>query len=215
MSLVIETKAKESGAGTAELVRRWCEGDKEALGQLLREHGLWIRGRIRRRLGGKLRRKLESQDVLQTACTSLLSAPRDYEVQTDAQFRALIGQYVENVIRGMDDWFRAKRRDMDREQDLSAPGGGTEEWAHARVAADPSERVEAGERRELLRLALRTLAPHDRRVIELREFEGLSFREVGRQLEKSEGAACMAHKRAVARLAQRLEELGGSAVFAA
>jgi RNA polymerase sigma-70 factor (ECF subfamily) len=64
----------------------------------------------------------------------------------------------------------------------------------------PDAQAEASERGELVRRALRKLAPHYREVVALRHYEGLKFREIGNVLGIPEGTA-------KSRMAEALEQL--------
>ncbi len=70
---------------------------------------------------------------------------------------------------------------------------------------DPNDGVVAGERAERLRRVLRQLPRKQRLSIQLRVYEGLSFREVGEVIGSSEGAARVNYHHGV----QRLKELLG------
>ncbi|MCA8952132.1 MAG: sigma-70 family RNA polymerase sigma factor, partial [Planctomycetes bacterium] len=68
----------------------------------------------------------------------------------------------------------------------------------------PSVDAARGEDIERLLEALEQLREDDQRVIELRDFEELSFRAIGERLGRSEAAVQMLHARAVTRLGQAL-----------
>lgn len=76
--------------------------------------------------------------------------------------------------------------------------------------AGPATRVIAGETSKLLLERFQSLAPEHRRVIGLRQFEGLSARETARRMGRSETAVHSLYRRALAAWESGLEESGDS-----
>lgn len=74
-------------------------------------------------------------------------------------------------------------------------------------AASPSRVAERREREEWIRLALEFVDPDDRQVILLREWEKLSFEEIGSRLGCTSEAARKRFTRALPKLVQQLREL--------
>lgn len=72
-------------------------------------------------------------------------------------------------------------------------------------AADPAGVVARAEERRRVRAALATLPLERRQVVVLRFVDGLSAREIGRILDRSEGAVRVLQHRALRDLAERLE----------
>ncbi len=190
---------------TRELLDRWHAGDETALEELIERHGNWIRQRVRRRLGAALRTKVESVDIAQDALVELLRYGPRFTVEGQGQFRALMGQIVENRIRDARDWFSAQRRSMSREQrlsesilDLSRLNAGM---------TRPDKKAEKLEWEQLVKLAVTLLDAEDREVIMKRQWEELPFDEVGEQLGLSPDAARMRFNRALPKLASKIEAL--------
>lgn len=71
-------------------------------------------------------------------------------------------------------------------------------------AADPAERVDAGERTRAVLSAMARLSETDREVLRLRFWEGLSHAEIGASLGCAENAAAIRLHRARRRLAEEL-----------
>jgi RNA polymerase sigma-70 factor (ECF subfamily) len=191
---------------TRTLIEEWHQGDSRALDQLLETHLPWIRERVHRRLGDLLREKAETQDLVQDALMQFLRYGPRFVITSDAQFRALLARIVENVLRDKLDFYRARRREIAREQPLPTdtvlsldPRGHTRET--------PGESMEHQEREAWVRLALELLDPDERAVLVLREWDDLTFRQIGARLGISEQAAKMRHHRALAHLAKAVGSL--------
>lgn len=189
---------------TPELLDRWHGGDDAALEELLALHGTWIHHRVRRRLGAALRKKVESVDIVQDALVELLKYGPRFTVEGQAQFRALMGQIVENRIRDARDWFGAQRRTMSREQRLSES---ILDLSSAGAITRPDRKAEKLEWEQLVKLAVTLLDAEDREVIMKRQWDELPFDEVGEQLGISPDAARMRFNRALPKLAQKIEAL--------
>ncbi len=191
---------------TVELLERWHGGEEHALDELLQRNLPWIRAHVRKRLGERLRAKAETEDYVQDAVVEMLRYGPRFMVHRRAQFRALLAQIAENVLRGKHVWFKRQRRAVSRERAM--PNDSVLDLdAAAQSVTTPSEAAMRHERDLWIRLALELLAPADREAVLLREWEGLPFAEIASRLEISEDAARMRFRRALGRLARVAKQL--------
>jgi RNA polymerase sigma-70 factor (ECF subfamily) len=191
---------------TADLLRRWHAGDRQALDLLIAQHLPWLQEHVRRRLGPLLRRRGQTQDFVQEAMVDVLRYGPRFVLSDQAQFRALLGRIVENTLRDQFEWHTAKKRAVQREDAL--PSGSVVDLdSGARAVTRPWEAAERSESQEWIRLALELLEPEDRKVLLLREWHGLSFQEVGKELGMQENTARMRFQRALPKLAHKVREL--------
>ena len=188
-------RAIELMTDTTALLHQCYEGDDDAWDDLLRRHQDWILSRVRARLGPKLRRKLESMDVLQETILAVLRDTPRFTPKNGAQFRALMVRLIENTLCDKAGWFAAKKRDMELESppwesanvDLSKPDCGEES----------NLSVDKAEMQARIRFVLELLRPSDRQIIVLREWDELSFAECGRALSTTADGARMRFNRAL------------------
>jgi len=196
---------------TIDLLRRWHEGDRQALDVLVERELPWIRTYVHGRIGQLLRARGETEDYVQEAMLHVLRyGPRFVTDNRDA-FRRLLARIVENSLRDMADFHGAERRALRRERAIPSDSVLHLDRPHESVTR-PSENAERHEQEAWVALALELLEPDDRRVILLRQWEGLEFAEVGQRLGLSEDAARMRFQRALPRLARKLEELRAGAL---
>jgi RNA polymerase sigma-70 factor (ECF subfamily) len=196
----------EPDPDTRALLVRWHAGDAAALALLVELHLPWLQQHVRGRLGEFLARHAEPQDYLQDSVLDFLrDAPR-FVVRDENQFRGLLVRVVENTLLDRNEWFRAKRRDMARNNPLPSDSVLALDPAFQR-SETPSREVAAREQRDWVRLGLEVLSAEDRRILVQREWEDRSFAEIGAELGLSEGAARMRWVRAVGRLADVLRDL--------
>jgi RNA polymerase sigma-70 factor, ECF subfamily len=195
---------------TVQLLQRWARGDQEALAALVARDVPWIEGQVRGRLGGYLRQRVDTQDIVQeTLLTILRTGPR-FVCSDRGHLRALLARMVENTIRATAHHQTAGKRDVRREVAPVQPGtSGSVLILDQQAAAVTDPGVAAGktETRDWLRLALELLEPDDRNVILWREYEGAPFAEVAERLGMAEDAARMRFARALPKLAKKLKQL--------
>lgn len=191
----------------SDTLTRWYAGESQALDKLLEENQEWVHRRVRARLGEGLRKKLDSMDVVQEAMGEFLRYGPRVRVESEEHFRNLMVRIVENVIRDEHDWFHARRRAMSREQRI--PTDSVIDLQRSAAVTRPDRAAEKGEHRAEVRLAIELLDPDERRVILLRQWEGLEFAEIGERLGLTADAARMRFQRALPRLAAKVGEIRG------
>lgn len=183
----------------SELLARARAGERDALAALFERHRDRLLGRIRLMLGEGARRQAESLDFLQGLFLALCDALPSADLADEDAFLRWATGVARNDIRDAHRKLRARAFDsFSRSLSRLAP---------ATPSADsPSAHAASADDQERLFRALESLRPEDREVIELRDLEGLPFREIAERVGKpSEGAAQVHHARALARLARFLD----------
>ncbi len=171
----------------AELVERAKAGDADALQELVSRH----HAAVFRTVLGMLRDDDAAADATQEAFVKALRALQRF--RGDSSFKTWIVAIAVNEARG---W--ARKRGRRRETPLDAQpelAGGEQGAADRVVVADEVDRV---------RGALETLPEKQRMAVSLRIFEGLSFREVGKLIGSTEGAARVNYHHGIKRLRELL-----------
>ena len=188
---------------TPALLRAWADGgERSAVDALLDAHLDFLHREVRRQLGPRLRAQFESMDVVQEVALEVFETGPRFVVEDDRKLRALLARMVRNTIVDRDRWFRAAKRDSGREQrrdapsvDLTSPRRG------------PATEIAEQEEAELVRLAVELLDDDDRQVVKLHQLEGVPMAEVAERLELGVTAAHMRYKRALPRLALKMQSL--------
>jgi RNA polymerase sigma-70 factor (ECF subfamily) len=175
----------------AELVMRARNGDPEALAEIYRCYGPRLLTLIRARLSPKLRRRVESVDLLQSAFATAL---RDLDLFEMRQEKSLLHWLSVITTRKVAQLARAlgrERRDPKKELDIDAAD-------RAVVSrAGPSTQVEENEKQRLVEAALDRLQEPYREAIILRDYAGLEFEELAQKLARpSADAARKLHTKA-------------------
>lgn len=178
---------------TLELLKGARGGDTSCRAVLVERYGEVLLNRIRLMLGPEARRLAQSGDFLQTVFVELLVGLERAELRDEGAFLRWAVQIARNNIRD------SVRRS--REQLFS-------EFAHSTVVANfvddravgPPSAAFGREAVDRLVEALERLALEQQTVIELRDFEQLSFKEVARRMERTENAVQLLHTRAKLKL---------------
>src|SRR5262245_32587547 len=206
-----------SGTINAEsLLAEALNGRKEYLGRLLQLYSNYLIILARTQLDERIRARVSPSDIVQE---TLLEAHRDFggfRGRSATEFLAWLRQIlVHNLARVVERHVIAEKRDVRREVAMDNISASLERsamrLAHvlADDAASPSPVAVHGEHLRVLADSLTELPDDYRDVIVLRHMEGLSFKEIGERMDKTEGAVRMLWLRAMDRLRSLL---GGKGV---
>lgn len=183
-------------------------GDREACDRLFARAADRLLLYVRLRLGGALRARVDSMDVLQEA---FLHAHRDVggfdptgPGDPDRRFAQWLCRIADNRIRDLASRHGAARRDVRRE---------TEDVTEAlrrvqRAGHGPATSLVRREERDRLADAIEELEDEDREVIVLRHFEGLTIDAIADRTGRSASAVRRALGRATRTVGRRLQEGG-------
>lgn len=194
----VDLPCAEESMGLASRAR---DGDRAALNALLARHEDWLRRVAGIELGARLRRQVDSMDMVQEV--GLIAFQRIGELRLTSAasvrgwLRGILGYHLRDVV----DRLTAQKRDIRREVPLQAP----KPWDATRDdALDPSagetrpdERAAKLEMRELLDELVTELPEAQRRVVLLRDFDHADWDLIREELDKpTVGAAQQLHHRA-------------------
>lgn len=187
----------------AQLAREGNPAAREALGRksysiLVRAASMVLRGR-----GGGLRRRLEREDLAQSAYRDALGSVDRWQARGKGSFRRWLMGVLRNKVKRTTARELAERRDARKEVALgNLDVGGSS-------SADPFRRTMRAEERERVVRAVAGLPARSAEVVRLRYFERLSWKEVAHRMGSSEEAAQMLCHRALLKLHAELGETSG------
>ncbi len=196
-------------ASTEDMVRRAKDGEAEALNELFtRYHAIMVEV-ARRRLGPKLRRKEDPDDLAQTTFREATRDFKNYQYRGEDSLLRWLIQILQNKIRDKAEFYSASKRDAGPEMALDTPIDPNRDFG---PHSDPPSRdlsvtrqVQRDERFEHLRQALEELSPEHRQAITLVFFQGMQLREAGERMGgKTEDAVRMMLRRAEGKLREVL-----------
>jgi RNA polymerase sigma-70 factor (ECF subfamily) len=190
-----------SGAEPVRLLRRAREGSQGALNEVFDRYGDRLHALVRLRLGARLRRHLDARDIVQNTMMKAFQAFDRFDGEASASFMAWLGRIAENEIRDQADFYQREKRRRDVETSLEGKLG----LLNAEVTSAVS-RLYVREQMVRIERAFESLSEAQREVILLRNFEELSFEEVGQRLQRSADASRKLYGRAMASLALLLTD---------
>ncbi|MBK8978771.1 MAG: sigma-70 family RNA polymerase sigma factor [Planctomycetes bacterium] len=188
---------------TAELLRAARGGDVASLEALVARCRPRVVEQVRAMLGEGVRRWIDSGDVAHGAILDLLESFEQLQFASDRALMAWLATVARNSIRD-----ESRRR---RAHGLETRFGGADRSIDVPAAGStPLTELDRGDHAARLRALLPMLGDDARLVVELRHFEGLSFRAIAERLGRSRNAVQLLHARALRRLGEHLErERGG------
>lgn len=196
---------------TQELVTLAQGGDNTALNQLFKVYGERVQRIIRLRMGSELRSKLESMDLVQDAFVEAVKDLGNFEYRDEGDFLRWLSKIAENRIRDNIKRLHAGKRDIRREVPInhreSTIGNNRTGIPEAIKYTTPSVIISVSEDLDKLEDSLNLLKPEYRKVIVLKQIEGLSLKEIGERLGKSPDATRMLLARAMASLSSIFERV--------
>ena len=212
---MLVTSMSEQTSEDDERLRLAAAGDGASWQALVGRSRERLRRMVAFRLDPRLRRRVDPSDVLQEAYLEAWQDLGSYLDRPEIPFFLWLRGIAGNKLRELQrHHLGTQKRDPRRE--VSIPGGAPSETTTtalvAQLQGDLTRASEEAVRRELkLRLheAIDAMDPLDREVLALRYFEQLSPAETAGVLGIKEKAAGLRYLRAVRRLKEILQSLGG------
>lgn len=204
-----DTRASQSGNDETnhfeQLVEAARAGSADAIGRLIQDCRAYLLSIANQELESDFGAKVGGSDLVQETMLSAQRCLGDFQGQSREELLAWLRGMLINDIKETRRRFRTGRRDVGREQVLA------EDSADRRIeqvpAAEATPSTDAITREEAARLqqVLNELSPEDREVIELRNWQRLSFADIGERTGRSAEAARKQWSRAIVRLQNKLE----------
>jgi RNA polymerase sigma-70 factor (ECF subfamily) len=169
---------------TRDLVQRWQQGDQRAAEELFQRYADRLIGLARARLSAKLSRRIDAEDVVQSAYRSFFVGSREgrYEPQRGGDlWHLLVGLTLHKLHRQIRR-NRAAKRNFQREVSWNADARLEIPVTLLAAAPAPLEAITLAD--ELERIMSR-LEPLDRRMLELR-LQGHSLSEIAEATRRSQ-----------------------------
>ena len=200
--------ARDDPSRDAALIRRFRDGDGDALGALFDRYERLLQARAQRWLPARLERKVSIADVIQETRIIAFDRRRDFVGDGGDQFRNWLLGIVENRARkAVRHHAGAAKRDAFRE----VSRGQRPDTARLPGAeASPSQHAMAAELMELARRALSALPDDYRRILQLTREEHVSLAEAARRMGRTREAAKRLRSRALLRFTDEFRKLRGS-----
>jgi RNA polymerase sigma-70 factor (ECF subfamily) len=181
-------------------------GSRDALGQLVESCRPYLLMIANQDLDPKLRAKIGASDIVQETMLTAQQQIADFRGNGKNELLAwLRGILINDLLQTRRRYRKTDKRQVDREVSLAGGERADEppiDFAGAQ--ATPGTYAVASEEAALLRRAMSSLSKDDQQVLQLHNWEQLSFAEIGQRMERSPEAVRKLWSRAVLRLQQEL-----------
>lgn len=182
------------------LIQSASRGEAAAVEELLTRYLPALRAFVRLRADPALRARESDSDLVQSTCRAILQRAGQFQFGGEEGFkRWLFTTALRTMIDKNARWRTEKRAGPRMEHDDEA---GQEYY---RSLSSPSQQAIARETRERIEQAFSELTEEEREVISLARIAGLSHREIGLAMNRSEGATRVLLHRSLVNLARRLD----------
>lgn len=196
-------------AETQNLLRQIQAGDRQAFERLFVRHRPELRKFIALRLDPRIRARVDPSDVVQETHLEAYRRLQDYLERQPMPFHVWLRKTAyERLLMTRRQHLGAGKRTMEREVPL--PDRSSQLLAQRLLsnASTPSQQLQRRELIRRVRQAVAQLAPADREILLMRNFEELSYQEVAFILGIEPAAARQRHGRALLRLHKLLSDGG-------
>ena len=194
---------------TRNLLEQIQAGDREAFERLFVRHRPELREFIALRLDPRIRARVDPSDVVQETQMEAYRRLQDYLERQPMPFHVWLRKTAyERLVMTRRQHLQAGKRTMEREVPLPDRSSQLLAQRLLSAASTPSQQLQRRELVRRVRQALARLAPADREILLMRNFEELSYQEVGFILGLEPAAARQRHGRALLRLHKLLSEGG-------
>jgi RNA polymerase sigma factor (sigma-70 family) len=168
---------------SAHLVERWRDGDQQAAAELFKRYARRLVAVARRQLPGKVARRVDPEDVVQSVYRCFFANARDdrYDLHRGGDLWRLLVAITLDKLRDQVKWNTRGKRNVDREQRLSSEDSWQRIQVHV-LARAPSP-VEALAVAEALEQVMQRLEPMEARILELR-LQGFNLEEIAAEVKR-------------------------------
>jgi len=193
---------------SVQLLARWRDGDQQAATELVQRFTERLLALARNQLSEKLARRVDPEDVLQSAYRSFFAGARDerFVLQRSGDLWHLLAAITMHKLHHQVERHTAGKRSIEREQTF----GGESSLLGVRaelVARDPSP-AEAAAVVDELEHMMRDLKPLHRQMVEMR-LQGYSLDEIAAATDRSERLVRRVLDQIKDQLRQRYQEHAG------
>lgn len=187
------------------LLERFRNGDEEAAEELFERFANRLIALARSRISGKLARRVDAEDVVQSVYNSFFRRAKagEYEIQRRGDMWRLLASITIHKVLSQAEHYRQQKRSLDKEQSVHLVTGGPAVRLEV-LARDPSP-SDAAAIVEELELVMSQILPLHRQILELR-LQGWTIPEISEHVRRSERSVRRALQNVREALEKRLVE---------
>ncbi len=196
----------QSNPDFGQILDRARLGDHSAIGDLWDLSRRYLLLIANQDLNADMLKKFGASDVVQQSMIIANRKIEQFEGSTKSEFMAWMRQILINECRQTSRMYQGtEKRDIRREQAIQHHDDSVRsDYQPDDPHRTPSTQAAADEQIRLVQLALSQMDPEQRNIIEMRNWQELSFEEIGEVIGKSAEASRKAWSRAIVKLEQEL-----------
>lgn len=196
---------KQPDEDTRELLARYQSGDEQAAEELFSKYMRRLIGLANSRLSAKMARRIDPEDVVQSAYRSFFLHARDgrYVIANSGDLWRLLVVITLNKLRQKVEFHSAGKRGINLEQSVKRDGS-MASFAPQALHRDPTPQEELGLLEEIAQLT-EGMDEVQKQIVELR-LQGFQIEEIADTVARSERTVRRVMDKVKARLQQRMEE---------
>lgn len=188
------------------LLERWKAGDEEAADEIFQRYLTRLVGLARNRLSDRMRRRVDAEDVVQSAFRSFFRHAKGgrYELGRSGDLWRLLAAITVNKTLGQVEFHQAAKRAINHEEAM--PDSGASSWLPPAAITHQPTVEESLALADELESFMRTLEPIERQVLELR-LQDRNTGDIADEIERSTRTVRRVLDRLKSALSERFEQL--------
>jgi RNA polymerase sigma-70 factor (ECF subfamily) len=202
---------RDSSSKTTPLLAMAVSGNAAALGSLLEHHRSYLKMLASAKIHQSLQGKVDASDVVQETCVEALRMISTFRGSSPAEFagwlRGILANRMSKIVRRyLGTQQRNVQMELSMRRELDEASGQFAQYAAA-TSNSPSEVLEWNETVLELAQAIESLPADYQQVVLLRNIQGLPFREIAIQMERSLDSVEKLWVRALTKLKERIQSI--------
>jgi len=183
------------------------EGSVQARNELFRQLQSYLAWVAHREFDPQLKNKLGESDLVQQSYVRAVECFQDFHGNNQQQLMAWLGEILTNEARQARRSFSTDKRNLQRERSFVGRDHRGQEYDIEPTDSSPTPGTQAlaNERSAAVVAAMQNLSADHRQVIELRNWQQMSFAGIAEQMQRSENAVTKLWFRALLQLQDNLE----------
>jgi len=196
--------SRNEAAKFADLVEQARNGSNEAIGLLVHRWRKYLLLIANQDLEQDLQAKIAPSDIVQQSLIDVQEHVTDFRGSSEAEFQAWVRTILKNNVAAARRKYKSsQQRDLKREVGIHDSTGPKPSLVDPQDS--PGTSALQNERTKILEVAMKQIPDHYRQVIQLRNFDELTFVEIARRLGGTEDSVRKLWSRAILSLQKEIQ----------
>ncbi|MEM6688881.1 MAG: sigma-70 family RNA polymerase sigma factor [Planctomycetota bacterium] len=197
--------APDTGEEFVDLLRAAKSGSQEAMDRLIRISQPYLLAIANSEIETKLGAKVGASDLVQNSMLSAQRCISEFNGESREELMAWLRGILLKDLKQAGRHFRSAKRNINRERPMPDESVRNQASGFVDLGDSPSTAAALKEQELQLHRAIDALSEQEQQVIQLRNWQRLSFAEIGQQMDRSADAARKIWSRAIVRLQKEMD----------